>query len=131
MAEARHHGVPGRAGPRGAFTLPFLAIWYGYPTLSFRDICSELMKVRYSNESLECRHPYLLPGPPISGAPEARASTRPRTSGGFSPYRNIRAWASVSWSGFTINGLPGNRPSTIGQPRIGDRTALASPGRSR
>jgi hypothetical protein len=35
----------------GAFTLPAMAIWFGWPTLSFRDICSELMKVRYSADS--------------------------------------------------------------------------------
>jgi hypothetical protein len=55
----------------GAFTLPFLAIYYGYPTLGFRDICSELMKVRYNDESLECKYPYDFPGPPFSGQPEA------------------------------------------------------------
>lgn len=54
----------------GAFTLPFILIYYGYPTLGFRDICSELMKVRYNDEALECKHPYDFPGPPFSGAPE-------------------------------------------------------------
>ena len=28
----------------GAFTLPFMAIYYGYPTLSLTEICSELLK---------------------------------------------------------------------------------------
>lgn len=69
----------------GAFTLPFLAIWYGYPTLSFRDICSELMKVRYSNESLECRHPYPFPGPPISGAPEGAGIDTAKDQWGIQP----------------------------------------------
>lgn len=69
----------------GAFTLPFLAIWYGYPTLSFRDICSELMKVRYSNESLECQHPYPSPGPPISGAPEGARITTAKDQWGIQP----------------------------------------------
>src|SRR5262245_66686599 len=54
----------------GSFTLPFLAVWYGWPTLSLRDICSELMKVRYSNQSLECKFQYDFPGPPFRGRPE-------------------------------------------------------------
>jgi len=52
----------------GAFTLPFMAIYYGYPTLSLTEICSELMKVRYSDDNLECQFPY-----PILGAPEGAA----------------------------------------------------------
>ncbi|OMC19877.1 hypothetical protein [Mycobacterium colombiense] len=69
----------------GAFTLPFLAIWYGYPTLGFRDICSELMKVRYSNESLECQYPYPFPGPPISGAPEGAGINTAKDQWGIQP----------------------------------------------
>ena len=38
----------------GAFTLPFMAVYYGYPTLSLTQICSELLKVRYSDDTLEC-----------------------------------------------------------------------------
>ena len=37
----------------GAFTLPFMAVYYGYPTLSLTEICSELLKVRYSDDTLE------------------------------------------------------------------------------
>lgn len=48
----------------GAFTLPFMAIYYGYPTLSLTQICSELLKVRYSDDTLECKHPYPMFGPP-------------------------------------------------------------------
>ncbi|MEV0107163.1 hypothetical protein AB0H42_12575 [Nocardia sp. NPDC050799] len=55
----------------GAFTVPALALWYGWPTLSFTEICSELMKVRYSDDTLECEHPYPLSGPPFGGPPEA------------------------------------------------------------
>ena len=69
----------------GSFTLPFLAIWYGYPTLSFRDICSELMKVRYNNESVECRYPYPFPGPPINGAPEGAGITTAKDQWGIQP----------------------------------------------
>jgi hypothetical protein len=69
----------------GSFTLPFLAIWYGYPTLSFRDICSELMKVRYNNESLECQYPYPFFGPPINGAPEAAGVNTAKDKWGIQP----------------------------------------------
>lgn len=69
----------------GAFTLPFLAIWYGWPTLGFRDICSELMKVRYNNESLECQHPYPFPGPPFGGAPEAAGVYTAQDKWGIQP----------------------------------------------
>jgi hypothetical protein len=48
----------------GAFTLPFMAVYYGYPTLSLTEICSELMKVRYSDDTLECKYPYPAFGPP-------------------------------------------------------------------
>ncbi|MCV7066513.1 hypothetical protein H7H51_13760 [Mycolicibacterium farcinogenes] len=48
----------------GAFTLPFMAVYYGYPTLSMTEICSELLKVRFSDDTLECKHPYPMLGPP-------------------------------------------------------------------
>ena len=69
----------------GSFTLPFLAVWYGSPTLGFRDICSELMKVRYSNDSLECKYPYDFPGPPWSGAPEGAGITTAKDQWGVQP----------------------------------------------
>jgi len=47
----------------GAFTMPLLAIWYGWPTLSFLEICSELQKVRFSDDTRECIYPYPLFGP--------------------------------------------------------------------
>jgi hypothetical protein len=55
----------------GALTVPALAVWYGWPSLSLTEICSELMKVRYSDDSLDCQQPYPLGGPPFGGAPEA------------------------------------------------------------
>ncbi|MBB5911249.1 hypothetical protein BJY24_000116 [Nocardia transvalensis] len=48
----------------GAFTLPFMAVYYGYPTLSLTQICSELRKNQYSDDTLECRFPYPILGPP-------------------------------------------------------------------
>lgn len=55
----------------GAFTLPFMAVYYGYPTLSLTEICSELLKVWYSDDTLECKVPY-----PMFGAPEGAAPKR-------------------------------------------------------
>lgn len=52
----------------GAFTLPFMAIYYGWPTLSFTQICSELLKVQYSDDTLECEYPYPALGPPEGAA---------------------------------------------------------------
>jgi hypothetical protein len=47
----------------GTFTFPFLLVWYGFPTLSLVEMCSELQKVRYSDDSRECIFPYPLFGP--------------------------------------------------------------------
>ena len=47
----------------GALTMPLLATWYGWPTLSFLEICSELQKVRFSDDTRECIYPYPLFGP--------------------------------------------------------------------
>ena len=69
----------------GSFTLPFLAIYYGYPTLGFRDICSELMKVRYNDDSLECKYPYDFPGPPFGGAPEGAGIATAKDQWGVQP----------------------------------------------
>jgi hypothetical protein len=57
----------------GAFTLPFMAIYYGYPTLSLTQICSELLKVRYSDDTLECKFPYPPLGPPEGAQGKATA----------------------------------------------------------
>lgn len=69
----------------GAFTLPFMAVYYGWPTLPLRDICSELMKVRYSDDSLECKYPYPLSGAPFGGAPEAAGQHTARDKWGIQP----------------------------------------------
>jgi hypothetical protein len=52
----------------GAFTLPFMAVYYGWPTLSLTQICSELLKVRYSDDTMECQFPYPMFGPPEGAA---------------------------------------------------------------
>lgn len=47
----------------GTLSVPFLLVWMGWPTLSVVEVCSELQKVRYSDESRECLFPYPLFGP--------------------------------------------------------------------
>ncbi len=43
-----------------SFTLPGLLIWFGWPTLSVVEVCHELMKVRYSSDTAECKVPHPL-----------------------------------------------------------------------
>jgi hypothetical protein len=69
----------------GSLTVPVMAVWYGWPTLSLTEICSELMKVRYSDDSLECQQPYPLSGPPFGGAPEAAGQQTARDAWGVQP----------------------------------------------
>jgi hypothetical protein len=69
----------------GSLTVPVIAVWYGWPTLSLTQICSELLKVRYSNDALECLQPYPLSGPPFGGAPEAAGQHTARDDWGIQP----------------------------------------------
>lgn len=69
----------------GSLTVPVMAIWYGWPTLSLTEICSELMKVRFSDDSLECRQPYPIGGPPFGGGPEAAGQHTARDDWGIQP----------------------------------------------
>lgn len=48
----------------GFLTVPLMAVWMGWPTLSILEICSELQKVRFADDSRECIFPYPLFGPP-------------------------------------------------------------------
>ncbi|NGY06258.1 hypothetical protein [Solimonas terrae] len=71
----------------GAFTLPGIAIWMGWPTLSLQQICSELEKVRYSDDSRECIYPY-----PLFGPSEGAGQTTAKDVWGIQPkplYRRI------------------------------------------
>ncbi len=71
----------------GSFTFPFLLVWYGWPTLSLVEMCSELQKVRYSDESRECIFPY-----PLFGPAEAAGQQTARDAWGVQPkpqYRRI------------------------------------------
>ncbi|MCT7661217.1 hypothetical protein [Mycobacterium deserti] len=69
----------------GSLTVPVMAIWYGWPTLSLTEICSELMKVRFTDDNLECQQPYPIGGPPFGGAPEAAGQSTARDEWGVQP----------------------------------------------
>ena len=51
----------------GTFTFPGLLVWYGFPDLSLVEMCSELEKVRYSDDSRECVFPYPFFAPSEGG----------------------------------------------------------------
>jgi hypothetical protein len=71
----------------GTFTFPFLLVWYGWPTLSLVEMCSELEKIRFSDESRECIYPY-----PLFAPAEAAGQTTAQDAWGVQPkpkYRRI------------------------------------------
>ncbi|MDP9139214.1 MAG: hypothetical protein M3O62_00285 [Pseudomonadota bacterium] len=43
-----------------SLSLPLIAVWMGWPTLSMTEICHEMTKVRYSNDNAECKVPHPL-----------------------------------------------------------------------
>lgn len=69
----------------GAFTVPALALWYGWPTLSLHEICDEMIKVRYSDDTLTCQYPADFNAPPLGGRPEAAGQTTARDQWGVQP----------------------------------------------
>ncbi|WP_024804282.1 hypothetical protein [Nocardia sp. BMG51109] len=68
----------------GSLTVPALALWYGWPTLSLTEICDEMMKVRYSDDTLECEQG-AFNAPPLGGKPEAEGQTTARDQWGVQP----------------------------------------------
>ncbi|WP_433520449.1 hypothetical protein ACQPZ2_23655 [Nocardia pseudovaccinii] len=68
----------------GSLTVPALALWYGWPTLSITEICDEMMKVRYSDDTLECNQG-ALNAPPLGGKPEAAGQTTAEDQWGVQP----------------------------------------------
>src|SRR4051794_26896183 len=68
----------------GALTFPLLAIWYGVPTLSPKEVCSELQKVMYSDDKRECRTAD-LDSPPLGGTAEAQHQTTSKDVWGVQP----------------------------------------------
>ncbi len=69
----------------GALTFPLLAIWYGFPTLSPVEVCSELQKVAYNDGTVECDPSYPLGGPPFGGTGEREEQQTARDTWGVLP----------------------------------------------
>lgn len=70
----------------GAFTFPLLAMWYGWPTLSLQEICTEFERIRFSDESRECIYPY-----PLFGPAEGAGQTTARDQWGIQPKPRYKA----------------------------------------
>ena len=71
----------------GSFAVPLLALWYGWPTLSLVEICSEFEKLRWADDSRECIFPY-----PLFAASEGAGQTTAQDDWGVQPrprYRRI------------------------------------------
>ncbi|GAC1395185.1 MAG: hypothetical protein NVS4B6_06330 [Mycobacterium sp.] len=64
----------------GTLFVPFLVVWYGWPTLSMHQICDELQKVMYSDDNRECKFPY-----PLLGPAEAAGETTSQDTWGVQP----------------------------------------------
>jgi hypothetical protein len=64
----------------GTLFVPFLVVWYGWPTLSVHEICDELQKVMYSDDSRQCKFPY-----PLLGPAEAAGETTSQVTWGVQP----------------------------------------------
>lgn len=64
----------------GAFTLPGIMIWMGWPTLSMTEICSEMQKVRYSDDSRVCLAPH-----PLFSNSEGRGQKTAQDTWGIQP----------------------------------------------
>lgn len=63
-----------------SLSLPLIAIWMGWPTLSMTEICSEMTKVRYASDTIECKVPH-----PLFSPSEAYGQTTAQDSWGIQP----------------------------------------------
>lgn len=54
----------------GAFVTPFALIWYGWPELSVKQVCSGLEQVMYSDKKLQCQSYSLTSAPPFGPVPK-------------------------------------------------------------
>ena len=68
----------------GALTFPLLAIWYGVPELSPAEVCSELQKVMYNDETKACKS-HAFPQPPLRGPSENEGQTTSVDDWGVQP----------------------------------------------
>ncbi len=69
----------------GALTFPLLALWYGFPELSPHEVCDELQKVMYTDDTRECQQPVPLGDAPFGGPAEAEGQTTARDEWGVQP----------------------------------------------
>ena len=58
----------------GALTFPLLAAWYGVPTLTPAEVCDELQKVMFNDETRTCDTAD-LDSPPLGGTAENQHQT--------------------------------------------------------
>ena len=69
-----------------ALSFPLIAIWMGWPTLTLTEVCSEMEKVRWSDDSRECIVPY-----PLFATSEARGQTTAQDTWGIQPRPHYKA----------------------------------------
>ncbi|MEB4212167.1 hypothetical protein [Mycobacterium sp. 94-17] len=74
----------------GTLFVPFLVVWYGWPTLSMHQICDELQKVAYSDDTRTCQFPYPLSGAPFGGPSEAGGQATAQDRWGVQPQPHYR-----------------------------------------
>ncbi len=63
-----------------SLSLPLIAVWMGWPTLTLTEICHEMTKVRYSSDTMECKVPH-----PLLSASEAYGQTTAKDIWGIQP----------------------------------------------
>ncbi|AXQ30057.1 hypothetical protein D0B54_15875 [Solimonas sp. K1W22B-7] len=63
-----------------SFSLPFIAVWMGWPTLSLTEVCHEMEKVRFADDSRECQVPH-----PLFAPSEARGQKTAKDTWGIQP----------------------------------------------
>lgn len=79
----------------GTLTFPVAMIWMGWPTLTLREVCDEMGKVRWSDDDYVCIYPY-----PLWEKSEAEGQTTAKDKWGIQPtpqYRRIGFRDLVKW----------------------------------
>jgi hypothetical protein len=70
----------------GAFTFPLMAMWYGWPQLTLQEICTELERTRFSDDTRTCQYPY-----PLLGAAEGAGQKTAKDVWGVQPTPKYKA----------------------------------------
>jgi hypothetical protein len=73
----------------GAVSMPLLMVWYGWPTLSVQQICTELERHDYSDITRSCPNHYPLSGTPFGGKPDGADATTTTDAGVVQPRPTI------------------------------------------